>query len=167
MVKVGFEKFSHRCRCSTGRDDKSFTIFGRRCQQALQRQFKTILEQVNARKPHIHTRRPHSKTWLSPDLPVDFRKFDAISPDIMKRSLLKCFITNALDGTEDDIFLEEMDESEPFADDEGMESTADKEGDLFNAMLKMKFPSWKWMNKNTTIFLVKKTLMKVISIDFN
>ena len=76
---------------------------------------------------------------------------------------LASFITNELDGTEDDIFWEEMDESEPFADDDGMESTVVKEGDLFNAMLKM----WKWMNKNTTTFLVKKTLMKVISMDFN
>ena len=35
---------------------------------------------------------------------------------------------NALDGTEDDIILEEMDESDPFANDNGMESIVDEEG---------------------------------------
>ena len=59
--------------------------------------------------------------------------WSAISPDIIKRSFLKCCITNALDGTEDDILWEEMDESDPFADDDGMESIVDEEGDLFYA----------------------------------
>ena len=59
--------------------------------------------------------------------------WSAISPDIFKRSFLKCCITNTLDGTEDDILWEEMDESDPFADDDGMESTVDEEGDLFYA----------------------------------
>ena len=81
----------------------------------LQFPFKTILEQVDARwKPHFDTSRPHAKAWSSPDLPVDF---------------LKCCI----DGTEDDILWEEMDESDPFADDDGMEWIVDEEGDLFYA----------------------------------
>ena len=59
--------------------------------------------------------------------------WNAISPDTIKRSFLKCCITNALDGTEDDILWEEMDESDPFADDDGVESIVDEEGDLFYA----------------------------------
>ena len=35
--------------------------------------------------------------------------------------------------TEDDILWEEMDESDPFADDDGVESIVDKEGKLFSA----------------------------------
>ena len=59
--------------------------------------------------------------------------WNAISPDTIKRSFLKCCITNALDGTEDDILWEEMDESDPFADDDGVESIVDEEGELFYA----------------------------------
>ena len=44
----GFEKFTHRCGHDTGRDDKPFTTVKRRREQALQRQFKAILEQVDA-----------------------------------------------------------------------------------------------------------------------
>ena len=40
---------------------------------------------------------------------------------------------NALDGTEDDILWEEMDESDPSADDDGVESIVDEEGELFYA----------------------------------
>ena len=64
---------------------------------------------------------------------MDFRKLSAISSDIRKCSFLKCCITNELDGTEDNILWEEMVESDPFADDDGMESIVDKEGDLFYA----------------------------------
>ena len=40
---------------------------------------------------------------------------------------------NALDGTEDDILWEDMDESDPFADNDGAESIVDEEGELFYA----------------------------------
>ena len=36
-------------------------------------------------------------------------------------------------GTEDDILWEEMDESDPFADNDGVESIVDEEGELFYA----------------------------------
>ena len=55
----------------------------------------------------------------------------AISPDTIKCSFLKCCITNTLDGTKDDILWEEMDESDSFADDDGVESVVDEEGELF------------------------------------
>ena len=42
--------------------------------------------------------------------------WNAISPDTIKHSFLKCCITNALDGTEDDVLWEETDESDLFAD---------------------------------------------------
>ena len=42
-------------------------------------------------------------------------------------------ITNTLDGTEDDILWEEMDKNNPFADDDGVESIVDEEGELFYA----------------------------------
>ena len=38
---------------------------------------------------------------------------------------------NPLDGTEDDILWEEIDESDPFADNDGVESIVDEEGELF------------------------------------
>ena len=61
--------------------------------------------------------------------------WNAISPDTIKRSFLKCCLTNAikLDGTEDDIFWEEMDESDPFAEDDVVESIVDEKGELFYA----------------------------------
>ena len=59
--------------------------------------------------------------------------WNVISPDTIKRSFLKCCITNVLDGTENDILWEEMDESDPFADDDGVESIVDEEGELFYA----------------------------------
>ena len=40
---------------------------------------------------------------------------------------------NVLDGTEDDILWEDMDESDPFADNDGAESIVDEEGELFYA----------------------------------
>ena len=54
-------------------------------------------------------------------------------PDTIKRSFLKCWITNILDDTEDDILWEKMDESDPFADNDGVESIVDEEGGLFYA----------------------------------
>ena len=59
--------------------------------------------------------------------------WNAISTDTIKRSFLKCCITNALDGTEDDILWEDMAESDPFADNDGAESIVDEEGELFCA----------------------------------
>ena len=59
--------------------------------------------------------------------------WNAISTDTIKRSFLICCITNALDGTEDDILWEDMDESDPFADNDGAESIVDEEGELFYA----------------------------------
>ena len=59
--------------------------------------------------------------------------WNAISTDTIKRSFLKCCITNALDGTEDDILWEDMAESDPFADNDGAESIVDEEGELFYA----------------------------------
>jgi len=59
--------------------------------------------------------------------------WNSISPDTIRRSYLKCCITNALDGTEDDILWQEMDESDPFADDDRVESIVDDEGELFYA----------------------------------
>jgi len=59
--------------------------------------------------------------------------WNSISPDTIRRSFLKCCITNALDGTEDDILWQEMDESDPFADDDGVESIVDEGGELFYA----------------------------------
>ena len=40
---------------------------------------------------------------------------------------------NVLDGTEDGILWEDMDESDPFADNDGVESIVDEEGELFYA----------------------------------
>ena len=58
---------------------------------------------------------------------------NSISPDTIRCSFLKCCITNTLDGTKDDILREEMDKSDPFADDDGVESIVDEEGELFYA----------------------------------
>ena len=60
-------------------------------------------------------------------------RWNSTSPDTSQHSFLKCCITNALDGTEDDVLWKEMDESDPFADDDGVESIAGEEGELFYA----------------------------------
>ena len=59
--------------------------------------------------------------------------WNLISPDSITFLFVKCCITNTLDGMEDDILSEEMDESEPLADDDGVESIADEKGELFYA----------------------------------
>ena len=59
--------------------------------------------------------------------------WNLISPDSVTFLFLKCCITNTLDGMEDDILSKEMDESEPLADDDGVESIADEKGELFYA----------------------------------
>lgn len=48
-------------------------------------------------------------------------------------SFVKCCTTNTLDGTEDNILCVEMDKSDPFADDNRVESTVDEEGKLLYA----------------------------------
>ena len=90
---------------------------------------KWMLDGNHTFTPAGHIRKPDLRQICQCIL----ESWSAISPDIFKRSFLKCCITNALDGTEDDILWEEMDESDPFADDDGMESIVDEEGDLFYA----------------------------------
>jgi len=59
--------------------------------------------------------------------------WNSIYPETIRRSFLKCCIKNTHDGTDDDILWDEMDESDPFADDDGVESIVDEEGGLFYA----------------------------------
>lgn len=48
ICQTGFEKFTHRRGRNTGWDDQSSKTFWPRCKQALQRQFKTMMEHVDA-----------------------------------------------------------------------------------------------------------------------
>ena len=87
---------------------------------------KWMLDGNHTFTPAGRIRKPEICQWI-------LESWNAISPDTNKRSFLKCCITNALDGTEDDILWEEVDESDPFADDDGEKSIADEEGELFYA----------------------------------
>lgn len=40
--------------------------------------------------------------------------WEAISPTTVRQSLLKCCISNAIDGTEDDILWQDEDDTDPF-----------------------------------------------------
>lgn len=57
--------------------------------------------------------------------------WNVIFLDIIKCLFFKCCITNVFDGIEDDIFWEEMDESDSFVDDDGVELIVDEEGEFF------------------------------------
>ena len=51
---------------------------------------------------------------------------EAISPATVRRSFLKCCITNAIDGTEDDLLWQDEDDTDPFNDAEVVD-----EGELY------------------------------------
>ena len=92
--------------------------------------------------------------------------WNSISPDTIRRSFLIFCITNALDGTEDDILWQEIDESDPFADDDEVESIVDEEGELFYA----REDEVSVLDVNEQEYrdiFIKMTLMKVILLDFN
>ena len=130
---MGFKKLTHRFGLNNGRNDKS-----QRLDVGVNKPFKDNLRQYWKKRmlDGNHTFTPAGRI-RKPDLRQIcqwiLESWSAISPDIIKCSFLKCCITNALDSTEDDIFWEEMDESDPFADNDGMESIVDEEGDLFYA----------------------------------
>ncbi len=42
------------------------------------------------------------------------QSWDLVTPEIIQKSFLKCGISNALDGTEDDLFNTDSDDEDPF-----------------------------------------------------
>ena len=59
-----------------------------------------------------------------------FESWAAISPTTVRRSFLKCCITNAIDRTENDILWQDEDNTDPFNDEDAQ---VVDEGELFYA----------------------------------
>ena len=55
--------------------------------------------------------------------------WEAISPATVRRSFLKCCITNAIDGTDDDVLWQDEDDTDPFNDEDA--EVVDEEGELY------------------------------------
>ena len=104
---------------------------------------------VGVNKPFKHHLRRRWNKWMldgehsftpagrirKPDLQLICKwileSWEEISPATVRRSFLKCCITNSIDGTEDDILWQDEDDTDPFNDEDA--EVVDEEGELYYA----------------------------------